>query len=395
MEKTFFDTHVHTMTLLNPNFNGVLLNLKNYVNSSFLSPQYILTNDNRKSGHLINSIVNALSVYERPLVEIFELIEEDLKGKYGDDSKTFVKDGNFYFRKDIYAKYGIVIQVMDFSSDIKYYPKTHYPKAQKFLIEENAKELIKAIEDYKEKHPDTVLEFYPFLGINPSVHEIDYVKYLLETYVKTSYDDKKFFYGIKAYPPLGMDPWPIAEVELQKVKVLYEFCCENQIPITTHCDNEGFKILDNETSGNYTSPFAWENVLREYPNLILDFAHMGYEYNLVDEIIPNRTLDGIWFNKVIDLILHYENVYSDISFTACMPGFYKRLKVYLESKDEETRTKIEDKLLFGSDFSINLLKMKSYNQYLLALEKSCIDDELINKMTQINPLNFLHLTRHK
>lgn len=169
-----------------------------------------------------------------------------------------------------------------------------------------------------------------------------------------------YFIGVKVYPPLGFDPWPDNDpLELEKVKYLYAFCEKKRIPIVTHCSHGGFCVLKDSKRRLFTDPTRWGNVLEKYKDLILDFAHFGGDAD------KDQT-DG-WMDKIIDLILKYENVYADISCICFKDEHYGRLNASFEKmrfKNEEQKNKLMQRIMFGTDFMINLLWAESYKSYL-------------------------------
>lgn len=166
------------------------------------------------------------------------------------------------------------------------------------------------------------------------------------------------FAGIKIYPPLGFNPWPIEdEIELKKVKELYSYCQEKSIPITTHCSKGGFRVVGKNPAEKYNSPATWEKVLKKYQNLKLNFAHFG-----------GKLSAGKWQKKIIELILNekYPNVYVDISYVSFNDKSYKSLEKMINKlcKSEEEKGKVKSKILFGTDFSVNLFEINSYQDYI-------------------------------
>ena len=297
---------------------------------------------------------------------------------------------------------------MDFSQaqstiDRLYYNFPAFDKITPYALDTAA-----AIEKYYEGSPDGLFEFYPFIGINPTVHSLDFLKAHLERFVDTTHvmhpfhvskDSEKIYFGIKLYPPLGFDPWPQDRDELEKVRYLYEFAQDNMIPIITHCDDQGFKGVDPIEAWKFTDPASWKTVLENYPSLIIDFAHVGRQYavntgsRLIDAVSARlkKLPESEWFYTLMDMIISYDNVYTDISFTGCYRDFYPKFLNYLSTLSAEQRTKIEDRILFGSDFSVNLLRVESYLSYYSIVDSSPFSDELIHRMASINPMRFLAL----
>jgi len=412
--KYFFDSHFHLMNLSHPDF----LSLSGFLNkntteifrSGAFSSNYILTSQNIKNLTLINSIMNTTFGFEKDMSRTLEMIEKDLRGEFlgskdkdkkYDNLHSYIKNGKLEFRNNIYDKIGICPLVMDFSRS-KIEDKRYYYSSESIdRINPYAEDTIKAIDCYHEKNPQGILEFFPFIGLNPPKHDKKFIQYMLETYINTSKSRQEEtktnrFYGVKIYPPLGTNPWPENDKEeMEKVNIIYDFCQSNKIPIITHCDNQGFKGLPPKVSDLYTCPKTWEKVLKNYPNLYLDFAHVGYQYTIQDDIsiknwyLKPPPLKNEWFLDIIRLIKTYPNVYTDLSFTGAMKGYYIQLLHHL-SKDDDCPL-ILSKVLFGSDFSVNLIKVSSYLEYFNIFDSSFINDEIINQFASVNPLDFLGL----
>ena len=218
-----------------------------------------------------------------------------------------------------------------------------------------------------------IFEIYPFLGINTQNYKLNKILIMLEKYfgdyTGTHADlfanlgtfqgnieslGSNFFAGIKVYPPIGFDPWPEADGnELKKVMLIYSYCSEKKIPLTTHCSDGGF-VLDEKNAETYTSPARWKKVLEEYPDIKLNFAHFGNQGNLLF-IFQNRK----WQKEIIQLMGKYQNVYTDFSCRAFNDGYYKFLKKVIGNDKN-----LLERILFGTDFMINLLWIDSYNEYL-------------------------------
>lgn len=195
-----------------------------------------------------------------------------------------------------------------------------------------------------------------------------------------------FFAGIKVYPPLGFDPWPEEDPgELAKVKLLYEYCSAKRIPITAHCNSGGFVVLDRKYSRELTGPDKWERVLEDYPELILNLAHFGKE-NMKFLLFPAER----WTRKIIKLIAKYDNLYTDFSFNGLDKEYYRDLRRHLDRGPAGLREKLKRRILFGTDFMINLTGVESYNEYLrIFAESPYFSDEDKHKFCGVNPERFL------
>lgn len=188
-----------------------------------------------------------------------------------------------------------------------------------------------------------------------------------------------FFAGIKLYPPLGFDPWPDYEdkpvntaTEFDKVNYLYQFCSERGIPITVHCSAGGFKTAQHGIE--YTNPEKWKNVLSAYDNLKINFAHCGFDHNK-----PHKS----WLNTILELMGEFKGVYADFSYIGNNKNFYKFLKERIVGRE------YEDRILFGSDFPINLFGIDSYGDYVKNFFHAPLDANQKQKFCSENPGKFL------
>lgn len=195
-----------------------------------------------------------------------------------------------------------------------------------------------------------------------------------------------FFAGIKVYPPLGFDPWPGADPEeLAKVKLLYQYCSAKKIPITSHCNSGGFVVIDKQLSKSFTGPDKWEQVLENYPELILNLAHFGKEGKKFG-LFP---VEG-WTRKIIRLIGKYDHLYVDFSFNGLDENYYRDLRRYIDRNPGGLREKLKTRILFGTDFMINLTGAESYNEYLkIFSETPYFTPEEKELFGAVNPERFL------
>ena len=217
-----------------------------------------------------------------------------------------------------------------------------------------------------------------------------------------AFDYQYAFAGIKVYPQLGFDPYPdhlryskdIDEIldnyidndldidkdildvlnnDFYKVKFLYKYCVAKRIPITTHCSDGGYKTSAN--NDKLTSPLTkWTKVLDDYPELTLNFAHFGSQEKGKMK----------WRNAIIKLTEKYDNVYTDISCNDMKKAYYDKLK-----GDLKNNIHLQDKVLFGSDFSINMLvtDTDSYNENLEAFANAELPYK--DNLCELNPFRFL------
>lgn len=416
---------MHAMNLRHPNFisfvDSIADNITEFVTSGALSPGYLLTAANRSQQGII-TLLNMFSLFELPIGEIFALIGEDLAGTYKKREglvkgkkpanlvyppEPYIRDGAFHFRSMKYDRFGLIPLVMDFSRIINEEDsKSYYSSKEQEKILSYVKDTLEGIAWYQSTQPNGMLEFFPFLGINPEVHSLDFIQELISQYVRKddspnwvppNDEPKKRFRGIKFYPPLGTAPWPEDTNKLEKIKFIYSFCEDNAVPIITHCDDQGFRGVPAKLAQHYTDPSAWVPVLENYPKLKVDFAHYGRQYNPIGKSPINVLLDRSftndpWFTQIIELMGRFENVYADFSFSGTDPNFYEDLHSFIHDQEESAITQtILDRSMFGSDFAVNLAKVESYTNYLRIFEESPFTDEEVNGFVSTNPVRFLGL----
>jgi predicted TIM-barrel fold metal-dependent hydrolase len=415
---------MHAMNINHPNFISLVESIANgfseFVTSGALSPGYLLTPANRSQQGLV-TILNLFNVFERPIGEIFALMEDDLRGKFSRPlseakgkipenrmypEKPYIRDGKFHFRNQIYDKVALIPLVMDFSRDHGEWGKSYYTSQPQEKILSYVKDTLDGIEWYRKIRPEGLLEFFPFLGINPEVHQLDFIRELLSSNLRSdkslAWTNRKArkgqrFRGIKLYPPLGTDPWPSETERLEKITFIYQFCEKNDIPIITHCDDQGFRGVTSKLAQQYTSPAAWIPVFEAFPNLRVDFAHYGKQYNVLAKgslkaLIENSFTSGPWFKELVHLMQNFPQVYADFSFSGTDPKFYEDLHEYISaSEDKELQEILLSRSMFGSDFSMNLAKVESYTNYYRIFEESPFPSDAIERFVSENPLRFLGL----
>ena len=258
---------------------------------------------------------------------------------------------------------------------------------------------------------DKLFEIYPFLGINTKNYDLFEMVEMFDKYfsgyeddtpsirrkklydrlgsVKVDTEDMVFrrkektgssyytylFAGIKLYPPLGFDPWPEEDQnELDKVRFLYSECIRRRLPVIVHCSDGGFRTTGD--SNLFTDPsLRWKKVLTrpELRDLKINFAHLG----------NRKGGEQDWLQAILEYIRKNKNVYSDC---ACITPQMKDYEMIRNIMNED----VESKILFGSDFMINLIWSDSYNEYLRNfLLTPFLDDRQRSLMCETNPEKFL------
>lgn len=449
--KKFYDIHMHAFDLSHPNLlafikreglldkktisDAILNNFKWHMGLGYsfkwLFPGYIRKVIEKKidkellQGYLPR-IVNTLSIFENPIEYQFLILDYFLKNK-----EAIVSSSNqLKIENEVYDSIVLCPLLMDFGKkNIEYSKEVFYDQTPKKPIKKQVEDVLNAIRIYythslikNEENrmqlvkddvvKDKLFEIYPFMGLNTANYTAGKLEALLDKFFsgyendtpksrqvnlkeklgqfKNNLDDETqdftyFFAGIKVYPPLGFNPWPKEDSEeLKKVEDLYKTCVERRIPIMTHCSGGGFSVFAKEQARELSNPAkGWSEVLSQYPNLKLCFAHFGSLKG--DDNQPLAT----WRKTIIELTQKYDYVYTDFS---CSEGddYYKELNADI---DREDQTHLKDKILFGTDFSINLFaneNEKSYNGYLKRyLDDTHLGETKKHQLCSVNPERFL------
>ncbi|MEW6217307.1 MAG: amidohydrolase family protein [Candidatus Bipolaricaulota bacterium] len=185
---------------------------------------------------------------------------------------------------------------------------------------------------------------------------------------------------MKVYPPLGFDPWPEGDGDaMAKVELLYTRCSKKGIPLTSHGGSGGFVAVDREDLTKISAVAKWAAVLRHYPDLKVNLAH--FPPGKGDE----KRRDG-----TIELVLKYANVYVDVSCRATSDRYYQELKDLLQGLPAADAEKLRARILFGTDFAVNLMWTDSYNQYLGLFSRTpALTQEEKHAFCSVNPERFL------
>ena len=342
---------------------------------------------------------------------------------------------SFNINQKPYKKVIVTPLIMDFNYrnyDRDFKKEIHYFLRPRKMVVDQTLDLFKGIFDYYENSKYKLLEIFPFLGINTQNYftgkEPDYDGGKLLSDVLNKYfsgfkktdtaekryknlnnsrkkfikagnyanNDSFYFAGIKLYPPLGFDPWPDKTnnyFEYKKVKMLYKYCIEKNIPITVHCSDGGFQVDKRKIALENTSPEKWIQVLKKYKDLKINFAHFGIQER------EFRNKWGNWLKIILDILYNnfddYKNVYVDLSCIGVNDREYWKLaKVisrYAEANNidkEEFYKKLNKRLLFGTDFMVNLFGVRSYKKYLKIFSETKAFSNKENFSTT-NPEKFL------
>lgn len=245
------------------------------------------------------------------------------------------------------------------------------PKANRgTFMTSGYKKHMEELEKLKRTYKDAV---FPFLAVDPRRPGI------MEL-VREKVGTGKPFHGIKLYTRLGYLP------SNKVLSELFEFCCGGDIPITSHCNIHGFPGDTWESPlpmphPDFADPGDWEDILKKYPDLRINFAHFGGEDR------PK------WQNKIISFMDKYPNVYADLAYYADDISL-QHVKALMEGGNK----KINDRIMFGTDYTMILfndqvngsLTQSSLDAYFLRFKK-ILSEEQLDKISIDNPSRFLRL----
>ena len=410
-----YDCHMHILPLshipLSAYLDFALSNGKEEAFAQFTTQNYVVDGILKKKGDALNLV----NVFERRPFDVLALYEDDLRATYDGKLDPVINGGGICVKgagKNLhYDRLVLCPQVMDFNLPKKL--STYYSDAPRHDIMEQAEEILSGIDEYRKKRPDGLLEIRPFIGINPLNYELTYIEdFLNRNFPKKHllFGKKAKFTGIKVYPPLGFDPNPDDLKLREKNELLFTFCEEHKIPIVTHCDDQGFRVLPLEESFKYTSPERWGPVLKRHPELRIDFAHFGQQYNknrsssggLVERLFGGKSKNPFeafremkeyrqyeWQIEILRLMREYPNVYSDMSFGGSDKECWVNLQSVLDRASDDERKIYESRILFGTDWPLNLVKIPSVLRYWHGFAESGLDSEFTDRMLRVNPENFL------
>jgi len=355
-------------------------------------------------------ILNMLAFMENPIGSQFLEIENDVR--------EIMRKNELVLGKRHYQRIILTPLMMDFGMKAKHKWNIHYSVLARKPIELQVLDMLRGLRHYHERsHNKHLLEIYPFMGLNTAKYDLVRTdernslmkmlpKYFSEFPVSrecirealqntiTEEIEKiigPVFTGIKVYPPLGFDPWPGDAAELTKVKYLYQYCVDHKIPIVTHCGGSGFQTVNDEKRRLFTSPTRWHDVLREYADLRINFAHFGG---------AERDPSGMFWRDIIrDYILEkdengryrHPNVYTDFAIACTDPAFDVKFSAFLATTADADLEQLKSHIIFGSDFFMCLFSLDSYGEYLRRYlnPKSCISTEDRDRYASTNPLEFL------
>jgi hypothetical protein len=408
-EAAFYDAHCHALTLSHPSFLAFTQTLRRRgleeIYAQITSPNYLITALFFKAGERMR---NMLSVMEHDVASIFELMEDDLAGKFGEEGdEPLIREGALALGSLRFDRLVLCPLIMDFQG-VTFTPSegAYYDRPSAKSLAAQVRDLLEGIRDYRRSRPGGFLEIRPFMGVDTrhysSARELEaFLEASFAGYARGEGASKKAFAamgdyeadspppacfaGVKVYPPLGFDPWPEGGPEREKAELLWSFCERRDIPVVTHCDDQGFRVLGIEESWRLSSPARWAKALRAHPGLRLDFAHFGAQYSKPIGRPPSTE----WTDRIVELMAEHPKVYADVSFDGTEAEYYRWLGSYMGKGGAGRAELLGERLLFGSDFLVNLTKTRSYADYYRLFSASPLSEELKARMGHDNPERFL------
>ena len=279
-------------------------------------------------------------------------------------------------------------------------------------------------------HEEIVLSYkgmiHPFVPFDPA-RELAFRKHMLNPdrkpelhgslqLVKDAIENKGFI-GVKLYNAMGYKPFNNATVEDKRreriglhrkrgyhifkgeeydkvLSELYDYCIENEVPITTHCGMYGIESYSN-ASFDFGQAVFWYEVLSQekYKNLHLNLAHFGW--------CQEHRYHGRkgWVKDICEMLIEYKYLFTDVSHHRVLSG-RDRKKFKEDYRDmrcdfSDHWLDIKKKILFGIDWHVikrvrNFKKFKDKYVRMLRHKNLFTEDEIDNFLGG-NALNFLGL----
>jgi predicted TIM-barrel fold metal-dependent hydrolase len=209
----------------------------------------------------------------------------------------------------------------------------------------------------------------------------------------------KGFIGVKVFNTLGYRPLGNAAVDAQRRSIfqrngmkqytafsgeefdqvlieLYEFCMDEQVPMTAHCVSNGIEGYSG-ASLVFGGPRYWRAVLERYPTLHLNLAHYGWSrpdayppqnrwpwftsswrafkraiYRERSDIDPDGG-STTWTSEITDMMSRYPFLYTDVAHHSVVVD--EDVPKFLASYQAISRDYpglLQQRLLYGTDWHV-------------------------------------------
>jgi len=183
--------------------------------------------------------------------------------------------------------------------------------------------------------------------------------------------------GFKLYPPMGFrgddyDRFPV-------LKLLYERCQEQGVPIVAHCRTG--EVQAWKGTGRNADPDHWIRVLDEFPDLRFCFAHAGggrdtyYRDDCEEQKVQGWYSDeqqwqedSCYPRKVMEHCISRPHVYTDMSYLhELINNKDNKRELFvanlLKGAGQGAAYPIFDKIIYGSDWHMNGLIGRTQKYY--------------------------------
>jgi len=207
-------------------------------------------------------------------------------------------------------------------------------------------------------------ELYPFVAVDPRRPG------MVDAIISGSFfEGDERFYGVKLYPRMGYHP------QCKPMDAVYKYCNDKGLPIIYHCGMGGFPPSTAWKYTDFGNPLNFEPVVKKYPNLKIDFAHMG-------STDPTYT----WAKTVVRLVNENDNVYSDLS---CYTGTDELTPM---KKFWDDNPKLKKRLMFGTDFDVMYFTDRVTMQIYYNNFKAIFSSDELNVLMHDNPMGFMGIS---
>jgi predicted TIM-barrel fold metal-dependent hydrolase len=206
---------------------------------------------------------------------------------------------------------------------------------------------------------------HPFVAFDPVRQAYAAAAKDLETpldLVKTAVT-KFGFVGVKVYPPMGWRPIgntsdddPRGKRLDEALITLYQWCQEEHVPITTHCNRSNYV---SDGLADLSGPAGWVDVLHQFPNLHLDLGHFGGVHKEEDR--AKNSPGTHWPDEIAAATADLGHLYVDVgNHPAYDHGLMEQYAGQLTAFFADPATSnVRDRIMFGSDWFMEALHPES------------------------------------
>lgn len=222
--------------------------------------------------------------------------------------------------------------------------------------------------------------------------------------------ENKGFIGVKLYNSLGYRPlnnekvedeWKRMAIRNEKMQYLfkgqeyddvllelYEYCVQNEVPITTHCGMYGIESYPN-ASFDFGAAEFWKDVLVEYKNLRLNLAHFGWNQKVKYGGVKS------WVKEICEMMKDFPCLFTDVACHRVTTVQDRQGYISEYKKIIRDFPIVKQRLLFGTDWHV-LKRVKNYKKfkdgYVAVLKhNNLFTDAEIENFLGGNAMNFLGL----